>query len=585
MHPARARRDLPRRTYWTRTIRQALEGELLMDRSIRVPADGAPLQGGRPQRLILLGVIASLLLPLSFGGHGGQTSAPTGSAKQSFFRVEKRDASWTFVDTQGQKLFSLGINVLNPVEDEMVKPPKYDGLARHKGSLEKWRAFTLERLRTWHFNTIGAWSSLRGGPYVLEFSLSYSWIDVFGDDFEQYVRQAAQDALKRPDIASDYATLAKDPLSIGYFTDNELVWGWDYGWTGKNGNLSLFEYYATFEPDAPGKKTWASYLAGTCRGDFKQMRRLWNVEVGAERDLLAVKQIAPRLPEHHEEAARVADGFLRKVAERYFEVTSRVMRGHLPNHLNLGTRLAPRFPTAVAETAGRYVDVLSFNVYERDIDYIQAEVTRLYKAGKKPVLVSEFSFPARENRSGNKNEGYKQAEVRDDGERGRQYTRCVEALSELPFVVGCHWFQYFDQPTRGRGDGESCNFGLVDLEDRVYEDLARQVTAANARALNRRVASPQVPTTAGRVGTHKDTHGRQDNREARPEQIPGRLHGETEGVGREEGSWPRGGRAARARGEADHQPDGRAARERGYGSKAGAKHGQACFKVTKRKSG
>jgi agarase len=446
----------------------------------------------------MLGVacLAPLLLWLSFGG---QTRAPTGSAKHSFFRVEKRDASWTFVDTQGQKFLSLGINFLRPAEEETVEPPRYDGLARHKGSLEKWRAFTLERLRAWNFNTIGAWSSLRGRPYVLEFSLSHSWIDVFGDDFEKYVRQAAQNALKRPDIASDFATLAKDPLLIGYFTDNELFWGWDYSWTGKDSDLSLFEYYATLEPDAPGKKIWAAYLAGTCRGDFKQMRQLWNVEAGAEKDLLAVKQIAPRAPEHHEEAARVADGFLLMVAERYFEVTSRVMRGHLPQHLNLGPRLQPRFPTAVAETAGRYVDVLSFNVYERDIDYIQAEVTRLYKAGKKPVLVSEFSFVARENRSGNTNEGYEQVEVRDDGERGRQYARCVEALSELPFVIGCHWFQYFDQPTNGRADGESCNFGLVDLEDRVYEDLARRVTAANARALNRRGTSPTTLKEVARL--------------------------------------------------------------------------------------
>src|SRR5262249_48996769 len=163
------------------------------------------------------------------------------------------------------------------------------------------------------------------------------WIDVFGDDFEEYVRQAAQKALKRPDIASDFATLAEDPLLIGYFTDNELFWGWDYGWTGEENALSLFEYYATLEPAPPGKKPCAAYLADTCHGDFKQLRQLWNVEAGAENDLLAVKEIAPRVPEHHEEAARVADSFLRKVAERYFEVTSRVMRGHLPNHLNLGT--------------------------------------------------------------------------------------------------------------------------------------------------------------------------------------------------------------------------------------------------------
>jgi hypothetical protein len=437
------------------------------------------------QRLILLAAVclAALGIRASFGIPKDVPAQPT---KNRFFQVEKRCNYWSFVDPQNQEFFSLGINVLRPTEEEKVSPPKYDGLARHEGSLDKWRTFTHRRLQAWHFNTIGAWSSLRGQPYVLELSLSYSWIDVFGADFEQRVRRAARDALKRPDIASDYTTLARDPLLIGYFTDNELAWGWGHAFTGEKADRSLFEYYATLQPDAPGKQAWAAYLASTCRGGFQQLRRVWDVDAEAEKDLLAVKKIAPRGREHLEEARRVADGFLREVAQRYFEVTSRVMRGQLPGHLNLGTRLTPRSPAVVAEVASRYVDVLSVNVYRRDLSVIQAEVTRLHRAGHKPILVSEFSFPARQNRSGNKNKGYEQAEVEDDSARGRQYARCVEALSELPFVVGCHWFQYFDQPTKGRADGESCNFGLVDLEDRVYDDLIRRATEANARVLQRR---------------------------------------------------------------------------------------------------
>jgi len=389
------------------------------------------------------------------------------------------------VDPHGNNFFSLGINLIEPTEQEKVKGRKYDGLSRHQGSLGEWRAFTLRRLEAWNFNTIGAWSSLRGKPYVVELSLSYRWIDVFGEGFEKYVRRAAQEALRRSDIASDYAALAGDSMLVGYFTDNELAWGSGYGWSGKSGDLSLFEYYATLEPEAPGKKAWAAYLAGAYGADFAKLRRIWKVDASDEQDLLAVTEIAPRSPEYQAEARRVADGFLRLAAERYFQVTSRLMRGYLPNHLNLGTRLTPHFPSVVAETAGKYGDVLSFNVYSRDLDFVQAELSRLHRAGKKPVLVSEFSFPARENRSGNTNGGYDQAEVQNDAERGRYYARWLETIGELPFVVGCHWFGYFDQPSGGRADGESCNFGFVDLEDRVYEMLASQASAANARALQR----------------------------------------------------------------------------------------------------
>jgi hypothetical protein len=63
-------------------------------------------------------------------------------------------------------------------------------------------------------------------------------------------------------------------------------------------------------------------------------------------------------------------------------------------------------------------------------------------------------------------------------------------LGDLPFVVGFHWFQFHDEPTNGRKDGESCNFGFVDLEDRVYDDLARAAARANARVLKGRMANP-----------------------------------------------------------------------------------------------
>ena len=261
-------------------------------------------------------------------------------ASEGFFGVREQGV-WSFVDPQGQRFFSVGINVINPADEE-VPGPRYRGLARHGGNLDCWRTETLDRLKRWNVNTIGAWSSLRGMPSVVELSLSYSWIDVFGEPFELYVRKAAQDVLKRPDVAGSYPDLDRDPLLIGYFTDNELAWGWGYGWFGAKKQLSLFEYYASLKPDAPGKKAWLGYLKEVYQGDWQQLSLVWNVTVEQEEDLARLKQIAPRSPEHHPEASRVADGFLRLVAERYFSVTSRVMRGRLPHHLNLGTRLTHR---------------------------------------------------------------------------------------------------------------------------------------------------------------------------------------------------------------------------------------------------
>lgn len=53
----------------------------------------------------------------------------------------------------------------------------------------------------------------------------------------------------------------------------------------------------------------------------------------------------------------------------------------------------------------------------------------------------------------------------------RRYDRRALILGDryqsffLPAVVGMDWFQYFDEPTHGRDDGENFNFGLVDIHD------------------------------------------------------------------------------------------------------------------------
>lgn len=409
------------------------------------------------------------------------TFRPTPAPAQ-FFQVKDEAGRWSFVDPQGKKFFSIGINCINPTDKGKGKA--YNGLKTHGGDRKRWETATLQRLDQWQVNTIGGWSSLRGKPYVVELSLAYRYVEVFSDEFEKYVERRAEDVLK--DIgAKDYPSLDNDPLLIGYFTDNELSWGRSHGWKDKKGQ-SLFEYYATLKATDPGKKVWTSYLATTYKKDWKKLSEVWNVQVGKEEELLTVKQIAPRSSEHYPKAEEVADGFLRKYAERYFTITSQAMRRRLPNHLNLGTRLTPGNPAAVIEVAAKYCDVLSFNIYERDLDRIRDELTRLNKLSKKPVLLTEFAFVAKENRTGNTNKGYEQAEVKDDKERGEHYTRCAAMLSQLSFVVGWHWFQYHDEPSDGRADGENCNFGFVDVEDKVYEDLAGAAKEANSRALKAR---------------------------------------------------------------------------------------------------
>ena len=79
------------------------------------------------------------------------------------------------------------------------------------------------------------------------------------------------------------------------------------------------------------------------------------------------------------------------------------------------------------------------------------------------------------------------APVWNQAERARSYTRFVEGCLAHPLIVGCHWFQYRDQPLLGRGDGEAYQIGFVDVCDRPYPELTRAARKLGTELYEKRV--------------------------------------------------------------------------------------------------
>jgi agarase len=51
------------------------------------------------------------------------------------------------------------------------------------------------------------------------------------------------------------------------------------------------------------------------------------------------------------------------------------------------------------------------------------------------------------------------------------YKEYVRGALRHPQFVGCHWFQYFDEPTTGRTyDEENYQIGFVDIADTPYAE-------------------------------------------------------------------------------------------------------------------
>ena len=55
--------------------------------------------------------------------------------------------------------------------------------------------------------------------------------------------------------------------------------------------------------------------------------------------------------------------------------------------------------------------------------------------------------------------------------RAETYQAYVRSALRHPQFVGCHWFQYFDEPTTGRTyDEENYQIGFVDIADTPYAE-------------------------------------------------------------------------------------------------------------------
>jgi hypothetical protein len=397
-----------------------------------------------------------------------------------YFRADERQGVWWLIDPSGKPTLSTGVDQI-AYEPDRIRgtgpAPYFEAVSKIYPDRNAWDLGALYRLRMWGFNTVGAWSDDElwghGVPYtvILDFATrsGADWqhgkvADFFDRRFEMTARNLAALAC-RP--------RSRDPLLIGYFSDNELRWGPD--WRGKENMLQM---YLAMPEGAAGRKRATDFLRERYSNDIAKLRQAWSVEAADFEHLL---------PGSATEAFKAdSDAFLELVAARYFEVSAQAIHAADPNHLYLGARLAGRVPDAVLRGA-RSADVVSVNIYSFDPRPL---VEHIYEVTRKPVLITEFAFRAED--SGLPNTQGAGPKVPNQAARAKAYTDYVTRLESLPEAIGYHWFKWADEPKEGRFDGENSNYGLVNIEDQPYDDFIAAVESANAQALraHERSAAP-----------------------------------------------------------------------------------------------
>lgn len=346
---------------------------------------------------------------------------------------------------------------------------------------QAWLETALRRLASWGFNTIGNWSDQRlyrngripyvatahvDGPHARLGSGSDYWGKMH-DPFDPRFAQSVADSL-RP-VAEK---VRGDPWCVGWFVDNELSWA---GQGEEGGRYGLGLGALSLGADAPAKRALISQLRAKY-GQAAALSAAWGRPVADWSALEApFRPAGPLSPAMKQDLA----AFVRELALRYFRTVKAELARLDPGHLYLGCRFAWRSPDAV-QACAEVADVVSFNFYVRSL---QGEGYGFLNDLGKPCIIGEFHSGALDR--GMFHTGLVAA--RDQADRAAMYREYVRSVVDHPALVGCHWFQWVDQPLTGRWfDGENYNIGFVNVADVPYPELVAAAREVHGEAYARR---------------------------------------------------------------------------------------------------
>lgn len=355
-----------------------------------------------------------------FGGELTGDHAATG-----FFRVEKADGRWWFIDPEGGRFISRGVNTVSRRDENAYR--EAHGLPPVE--TVEWARRAREALRAASFNTLGAWSEIapftepeRRVPYTRSLHLAsafgfhiggayprfgntgftYGVVPLFHPEFAPFVKAHAAELI---------AETADDPWLIGYFPDNELPFRHD----------GVLGRYLEFPEDD------ANHLEA----------RMWLKNKYGRFDPADITDADDR-------------AFLAHVLETYFRTVSEAIRAAAPHQLILGSRfhgMALRNDD-LFRVAGRHVDVVSVNYYHR-WDVETERLNRWTELSGRPLLITEFyarRIPGAE--PDGPGAGFR---VRDDRARGLFYRHFVLGLAEVPGCIGWHLHRFSDYQSAAEG--------------------------------------------------------------------------------------------------------------------------------------
>jgi hypothetical protein len=441
--------------------------------------------------------------PAEWDKYGGWLKGPMLKATGSF-RTEKVNGKWWLVDPDGRLFWSNGITCVRmgdytPITDrefyftDLPDSNKYkqfygnmrsapfgyykDRRSRSFDVLgwnmqlkygDNWKetvsGLAPRRLGSWGFNTMGAWSSR---DIYMKSTVSYAPIlsikarKIEGSEGHWAKYSDPFDTSFIASLTRNVKSLEKsitDPYCIGYFADNETTWG---------DTTDVANWTMASSADQPAKIVMLDFLKKKYK-NVSALNAKWNTQFASWDDFMNnKKQLNIRNGDTKE--------FTVLMVNEYFMKVSGALKKLAPNKLYLGCRFDFHwYPSEknlnawdfrnnwVVNIAAQYCDVVSFNKYS-------STVADLHPGDfDKPVICSEWHHTPI-----NKAAFFSNAEDFNESMQMRtwKFEYYLGSCIDNPFVVGSHFFQYYDQPTLGRGDGENFNCGFISICDVPHADM------------------------------------------------------------------------------------------------------------------
>jgi hypothetical protein len=465
--------------------------------------------------------------PADWDKYGGWLKGPQLKAT-GHFRTQKVDGKWWLVDPDGRLFWSKGIGSVAvgdgqvPITDRefyfaaLPDPIQYkefyqkDGWSapfgyyqnRHPVSFnqtgwnhyqkygENWKEIgnllALKRLASWGENTVAAWSS---PDIFLKSQIPYTPIvmihsnKIEGSQGHWYKFPDPYDGSFLESLTSGLNELEKaktDPYCIGYFIDNELTWGDGSG---------IANWTIASPANQPAKIALLEFLKKKYT-DVDWLNSQWHTQFASWDDFLKNTNALNLDNEDTREFTLLA-------VHEYFRGIRDTLRKLAPAKLYLGPRLDFHFYPSeiglndwdfrnnwIVNIASQYCDVVSFNRYRNTAADLRPGDF------DKPVIVGEWHHTPL-----GKGSFYTSAENFVDNlqMRAEKYEYFLESCIENPFIVGAHYFQFYDQPTVGRADGENFACGFLSICDLPHSHMVNAARKIGNELYPTRYAKKSVP--------------------------------------------------------------------------------------------